>query len=58
MHNNNTTPIHPENKEVPTWNPNRAYIQLNNNIVIDSCFPGGNIATANILSPSPLTIEI
>lgn len=27
-------------------------------IVIDSCFPGGNIASAAIVNPSPLTIEI
>lgn len=40
------------------WHPNRTYLQLQNNIVIDSCFPGGNVATANVITACPLTIEV
>jgi hypothetical protein len=40
------------------WHPNRAYIQLNNGIVLDSCFPGGNIANANLTNNNPITIEL
>ncbi len=47
-----------ESKDNTTWHPNRAYIQLSTSIVIDSCFPGGNVATASLVSLAPLTIEI
>ena len=40
------------------WHPNRNYLPLNYGILIDSCFPGGNVASAHIISPSPLTIEV
>lgn len=40
------------------WHPNRAYIQVTASIVVDSCFPGGNIATAAIASLAPLALEI
>jgi len=33
-------------------------LQLTTGIVLDSCFPGGNIASASILSNNPLTIEV
>lgn len=55
MHNNNTgTGV--EARDNVTWHPNRAYIQLSQVIVIDSCFPGGNVASASIISSAPLTI--
>lgn len=58
MHNNNTSAVVGEQKEAVTWHPNRAYIQLSTSIVIDSCFPGGNIATAALTSLAPLTVEL
>lgn len=48
---------HNEHKE-SVWHPNRAYLNLPNSIIIDSCFPGGNVATASLIASNPLTIEV
>lgn len=58
MHNNNyNEPTETESRDT-RWHPNRSYLQLSHGIVIDSCFPGGNIASATITSHSPLTLEL
>lgn len=52
-----TTHTYNEHKDT-VWHPNRAYHNLPNSIVIDSCFPGGNVATATLIATNPLTIEV
>jgi hypothetical protein len=58
MHNNNYNEETDGESKDTRWHPNRAYIQLAHGIVIDSCFPGGNVADAVVTCNSPLTIEL
>jgi hypothetical protein len=48
------TPLN-EPKET-AWHPNRSYLTLSNGLILDSCFPGGNLASASIIANSPLAI--